>query len=72
MLLMKQVLVSCTGILTLWRIMWFFNIGSKEVLRKILRVMDEFVYKVIRNKIEQAQKLQDNLLVSTNTKIMNY
>lgn len=56
----------------LWRIMRFFNIGSEAVLRKSLRVTDEFVYKLIRNKIEQAQQLQDNLPVSTNTKIMNY
>jgi len=54
----------------LWRIMRFFNIGSEAVLRKSLRVMDEFVYKVIRNKIEQAQNLQDNLPVSTKTKIL--
>ncbi|KAK7357405.1 hypothetical protein VNO80_16690 [Phaseolus coccineus] len=47
----------------LWRIMRFFNIGSEAVLRKSLRRMDEFVYKVIRNKVEQAQKLQDNLPV---------
>ncbi|CAJ1977135.1 unnamed protein product [Sphenostylis stenocarpa] len=47
----------------LWRIMRFLNIGAEAVLRKSLRVMDEFFYKLIRNKIEQAQKLQENLPV---------
>ena len=32
--------------------------------------MDEFVYELIRNKIEQDQKPQDNLPVSTYTKTM--
>ncbi|XP_027934634.1 cytochrome P450 704C1-like [Vigna unguiculata] len=47
----------------LWRVMRFLNIGSEAVLRKSLRVMDEFVYELIRNKIEQDQKPQDNLPV---------
>jgi len=54
----------------LWRVMRFLNIGSEAVLRKSLRVMDEFVYELIRNKIEQDQKPQDNLPVSTYTKTM--
>ncbi|KAG4395037.1 hypothetical protein GLYMA_20G152333v4 [Glycine max] len=44
----------------LWRIIRFLNIGSEVVLNKSLRVIDEFVYELIRTKIEQAQKLQDN------------
>ncbi|KAK7391096.1 hypothetical protein VNO78_19452 [Psophocarpus tetragonolobus] len=44
----------------LWRIKRFFNIGSEVVLRNSVRVIDEFVYKLIGSKIEQTQKLQDN------------
>ncbi|TKY51220.1 Cytochrome P450 704C1 [Spatholobus suberectus] len=44
----------------LWKIMRFMNIGSEAVLRNSLRVIDAFVYKLIRSKIEQTQKLQDN------------
>ncbi|MED6127341.1 hypothetical protein PIB30_087220 [Stylosanthes scabra] len=43
----------------LWRVKRFLNIGSESVLRNSLRVIDEFVYKLIRIKIEQAQRLQD-------------
>ncbi|KAG5075128.1 hypothetical protein JHK84_056359 [Glycine max] len=49
----------------LWRIIRFLNIGSEVVLNKSLRVIDEFVYELIRTKIEQAQKLQDNSPVRT-------
>ncbi|KAK7270545.1 hypothetical protein RIF29_23765 [Crotalaria pallida] len=41
-----------------WKIERFLNIGSEAVLRKNLRVIDEFVYKVIKSKIEQPQTLQ--------------
>ncbi|KAH1191063.1 Cytochrome P450 704C1 [Glycine max] len=51
----------------LWRIIRFLNIGSEVVLNKSLRVIDEFVYELIRTKIEQAQKLQDNSPVRTKT-----
>ncbi|XP_061373959.1 cytochrome P450 704C1-like [Gastrolobium bilobum] len=44
----------------LWRLQRFLNIGSEAVLSKSLRVIDEYVNKLIRSKIEQAQKLQDN------------
>ncbi|KAL2324462.1 hypothetical protein Fmac_023520 [Flemingia macrophylla] len=44
----------------LWRIMRFLNIGSEAVLRNSLRVVDQFVYNLIRSKIEQIQKLPDN------------
>jgi len=56
----------------LWRIIRFLNIGSEVVLNKSLRVIDEFVYELIRTKIEQAQKLQDNSPVRTSTKIIGY
>ncbi|XP_020208764.1 cytochrome P450 704C1 [Cajanus cajan] len=47
----------------LWKIMRFLNIGSEAVLRNGLRVIDEFVYNLIRKKIEEIQKLQDNSTV---------
>ncbi|KAI3829202.1 hypothetical protein L1987_03319 [Smallanthus sonchifolius] len=40
----------------------FFNIGFEAELKKNMRVIDEFVYKVIRIKIEQMQKSKDELL----------
>ncbi|XP_044505204.1 cytochrome P450 704C1-like isoform X1 [Mangifera indica] len=36
-----------------WKIKRFLNIGSEAVLRKSIKVIDEFVYKLIRSKIEQ-------------------
>lgn len=55
-----------------WKVQRFLNIGSEAVLRKSLRVIDEYVYKLIRTKIDQAQKPQDNSLVSTPTRIIAY
>jgi cytochrome P450 len=46
----------------LWKVQRFFNIGSEAVLKKSLRVIDDYVYKVITSKIEQSQKPQDNSL----------
>ena len=56
----------------LWRINRFLNIGSEAVFRNSLRVIDEYVYKLIRSKIEQAQKLQDDSPVSTTTATIAY
>jgi len=44
----------------LWKVQRFLNIGSEAVLKKNLRVIDEYVYTVIRSKIEQSQKPQNN------------
>jgi cytochrome P450 len=46
----------------LWKVQRFFNIGSEAVLKKSLRVINDYVYKIITSKIEQSQKLQDNSL----------
>ncbi|GAU15510.1 hypothetical protein TSUD_45470 [Trifolium subterraneum] len=46
----------------LWKVQRFLNIGSEAVLKKSLRVIDDYVYKVITSKIEQSQKPQDNSL----------
>ncbi|MFS7907810.1 putative abieta-7,13-dien-18-ol hydroxylase [Helianthus anomalus] len=47
-----------------WKIKRYFNIGSEAELKKNLKVVDEFVYKVIRTKSEQMSKPKDNYLVS--------
>ncbi|XP_028756401.1 cytochrome P450 704C1 [Neltuma alba] len=43
-----------------WKIKRHLNIGSEAVLRNNARVVDQFVYKVIRTKIQQVQKQQDD------------
>lgn len=47
-----------------WKIKRFLNIGSEAVLKNNIKVIDEYVYKVIRSKIEQVHKSQDYLPVS--------
>ncbi|MFS7907803.1 putative abieta-7,13-dien-18-ol hydroxylase [Helianthus anomalus] len=47
-----------------WKINKYFNIGSEAELNKILKVVDEFIYKVIRIKSEQMSKPKDNYLVT--------
>ncbi|KAL2527124.1 Cytochrome [Abeliophyllum distichum] len=44
-----------------WPIKQFFNIGSEAKLKNCVKIVDEFVYKVIRNKINQVHKANDNL-----------
>ncbi|MED6206305.1 hypothetical protein PIB30_025509 [Stylosanthes scabra] len=41
-----------------WKIKRFLNIGSEAVLRSRIKVVDDFVYELIRSKIEQLKKLQ--------------
>ncbi|KAI4347460.1 hypothetical protein L6164_008272 [Bauhinia variegata] len=45
-----------------WKIKKFLNVGSEAVFKKNVKVVDEFVYKVIRSKIEQVQKSPDELV----------
>jgi len=44
----------------LWKVQWFLNIGSEAFLKKNLRVIDEYVYTIIKSKIEQSKKPQNN------------
>ncbi|RXI08517.1 hypothetical protein DVH24_022661 [Malus domestica] len=37
----------------LWRIKRFLNIGSEAVLKKSMKVVDQFVYNLIKSKIEK-------------------
>ncbi|KAF5816784.1 putative abieta-7,13-dien-18-ol hydroxylase [Helianthus annuus] len=47
-----------------WKFKKYLNIGSEAELKKNLKVVDEFVYKVIRNKSEQMSKPKDNYSVT--------
>lgn len=44
-----------------WKIKRFLNIGSEAVLRKNIKVIDEFVYKLIKSKIEQLNNSHADL-----------
>lgn len=47
-----------------WKFKKFLNIGSEAILKSRIKVVNEFVYEVIRNKIEQVNKPQDDSQVS--------
>lgn len=47
-----------------WKIKKFLNIGDEARLKKNMKVIDEFIYKVIQIKIAQMQKSTDDSLVS--------
>lgn len=47
-----------------WKIKKFLNIGSEAALKKKIAVVDTFVFKLIRNKIEQMRNSQDDSSVS--------
>ncbi|KAJ9188422.1 hypothetical protein P3X46_003781 [Hevea brasiliensis] len=44
----------------LWKIKRFLNIGSEATLKKRIKVVNDFVYKLINNKFEQMQNLKDD------------
>lgn len=46
-----------------WKIKKFFNIGSEAKLKESVKVVDEFVYKLIKTKTEQMHKNQDDFSV---------
>ncbi|PWA36372.1 cytochrome P450 [Artemisia annua] len=46
-----------------WKIKKFLNIGSEAKLKKNMKVVDEFIYKVIQIKIAQMQKSTDDSLL---------
>lgn len=51
----------------LWQIKKFLNIGSEATLKKKIEVIDAFVYKLIRSKINQMHNPQENNSVSQST-----
>ena len=48
----------------LWKIKKYFNIGSEAELKKNMKVVNEFVYDLIRIKIEQMDKTNNEFSVS--------
>ncbi|XP_059306293.1 cytochrome P450 704C1-like [Lycium ferocissimum] len=49
----------------------FLNIGSEANMKKCIKVVDEFVYKIIRNKTEQTTKLRDDSRVMKKSDILS-
>ena len=47
-----------------WKIKRILNIGSEATLKKSIKVVDNFVYKLIHNKIEQMRNSKDDSSVS--------
>lgn len=47
-----------------WKIKKYLNIGSEATLKKNIKVVDNFVYKLIHNKIEQMRNSKDDSFVS--------
>ncbi|GKC76754.1 cytochrome P450 [Tanacetum coccineum] len=47
-----------------WKIKRYLNVGAEAELRKNIKVVDDFVYKVINTKTEQMQKPQDEFLIT--------
>ncbi|KAL0294778.1 UNVERIFIED_CONTAM: cytochrome [Sesamum radiatum] len=47
-----------------WPMKKFLNIGSEATLKKCMKIVDGFVYKVIQSKIEQISKPNENLTVN--------
>jgi hypothetical protein len=54
-----------------WRIKRFLNIGSEAALKKNIKVIDNFVYKLIHTKIQQMHDSHDDSAVSTLPRIFN-
>ncbi|KAI7726090.1 hypothetical protein M8C21_024703, partial [Ambrosia artemisiifolia] len=46
-----------------WKIKKFFNIGLEAELKENMKIIDEFVYKVIQLKVEKMQMSKDEVLV---------
>lgn len=49
-----------------WKFKRFLNIGLEALLKKHVREIDVFVYKVIKSKTEQVQKSEDKPVSFTN------
>ncbi|KAL5746162.1 hypothetical protein ACOSP7_027308 [Xanthoceras sorbifolium] len=52
-------LISYRAVDVFWKIKRYLNIGSEALLRKRIKVVDEFVYKIINSKIERVQNSHD-------------
>lgn len=51
-----------------WKIKKFLNIGSEAALKRSIKVVDEFVYKLIRSQTEEMKSSQAYSSVSLITK----
>ncbi|KAI3770255.1 hypothetical protein L6452_01382 [Arctium lappa] len=51
-----------------WKIKKALNIGTESELQKNIKVIDDFVYKLIRTKIEQMNNAKDPLIKNTDPK----
>ncbi|KAL3341982.1 hypothetical protein AABB24_026147 [Solanum stoloniferum] len=54
-----------------WKVKRFLKIGSEANMNKCIKVVDEFVYKIIRNKIEQMSKSRDDSRVMKKSDILS-
>nr|XP_043610806.1 cytochrome P450 704C1-like isoform X2 [Erigeron canadensis] len=54
-----------------WKIKKFLNIGSEAVLTRNMKLIDEFVYKVIQIKIQQTHSLKDELSLKKKNDILS-
>ncbi|XP_055828234.1 cytochrome P450 704C1-like [Solanum dulcamara] len=54
-----------------WKVKRFLNIGSEAKMKKCIKVVDEFVYKIIRNKTEQMSKSRDDSRVMKKSDILS-
>lgn len=61
---------EASSTMTLWRyvdVIWpikkILNIGSEATLKKNMKIVDEYIYKLIHNALEQRQKLGEDTLV---------
>lgn len=50
-----------------WRIKKFLSIGSEATLKKSRKIVNDFVFKLIHNKIEQMKNSKDESSVSDNS-----
>lgn len=47
-----------------WKIKRYLNVGSEAALKKKVKIIDEFVYKLIDNKFKQMRRMKDESVVS--------
>ncbi|MCL7029789.1 hypothetical protein MKW94_017327 [Papaver nudicaule] len=55
----------------LWEIKRFLNVGFEAKLKKNIKIVDDFIYKVITSKIEQGSKSADDSLVNKKEDILS-
>ncbi|KAH0686301.1 hypothetical protein KY289_017053 [Solanum tuberosum] len=61
----------CRYVDVFWKVKRFLNIGPEANMKKCIKVVDEFVYKIIRSKIEQMSKSRDDSRVMKKSDILS-